>query len=61
MRSRQKSSLLTFIRNRLPGTAVSADRARAYGALSGALPGLAIPAFSQVFIDDILLHGNEMA
>ncbi|HUM83049.1 MAG TPA: NHLP family bacteriocin export ABC transporter peptidase/permease/ATPase subunit [Lachnospiraceae bacterium] len=57
VRSRQKSSLLTFIRNRLRGQQSPLIGLVLMG-LCLVLPGLAIPAFSQVFIDDILLHGN---
>ena len=43
---RQKKTLLEFARSRLKGQ------------YSAVFPGLVIPVFSQVFIDDILLGGN---
>ncbi len=56
-KSNEKETLLSFARQRLKGQ---------YGAISAlivlglflVIPGLVIPAFSSIFIDDILLGGN---
>lgn len=56
-KSKKPKTLMGFVRDRLQGQ---------YGALAGLVaiglllvpPGLVIPVFSQVFIDDILLGGN---
>lgn len=57
-KSRKKSSLLAFIRTRLKGQ-YSAIAALLCVGLLLVFPGLLIPVFSQVFIDDILLGGNN--
>ncbi len=56
-KSNEKETLLSFVRQRLKGQ---------YGAIAAlivlglflVIPGLVIPAFSSIFIDDILLGGN---
>ncbi len=57
-KSNEKESLLTFVRERLRGQK---------GAIAGLIllgfflliPGIVVPIFSRVFIDDILLGGND--
>lgn len=54
---RQKRTLLSFVKRRLKGQYTSIFALVAIG-LCLVFPGLVIPVFSQVFIDDILLGGN---
>ncbi len=54
---RQKKTLLEFARSRLKGQYSALFALVAIG-LFLVFPGLVIPVFSQVFIDDILLGGN---
>ncbi len=54
---RQKKTLLAFAGSRLKGQYAALSGLIAIGLLL-VVPGLVIPVFSQVFIDDILLGGN---
>lgn len=54
---KKKRTLLGFIRERLRGQLVSLVALVAIG-LCLVIPGMVIPIFSQVFVDDILLGGN---
>ncbi len=56
-REKQKSSLMHFIRQRLKGQYSSILALILIGLLL-VIPGIVIPIFSQVFLDDILLGGN---
>ncbi len=56
-KSKKDNSLLTFVSDRLSGQA-DAVSALIITGLFLAVPGLLTPAFTQVFIDDILLSGN---
>ena len=56
-KEKQKKTLLTFIKQRLKGQYSSLIALVAIG-LCLVFPGLVIPVFSQVFVDDILLGGN---
>lgn len=57
-REHKKSTLLRFVRQRLEGQSLSLLALFVFGLLL-VVPGMAIPIFSQVFIDDILIGGNE--
>ena len=57
-RSKEKESLWTFIRERLKGQKTSILALVILG-LYLMIPGVVVPVFSKVFIDDILLGGNE--
>jgi len=56
-KEKQKKNLLSFIKQRLKGQYSSLIALVAIG-LCLVFPGLVIPVFSQVFVDDILLGGN---
>jgi NHLM bacteriocin system ABC transporter peptidase/ATP-binding protein len=56
-RSAKSHTLFTFIRNRLKGQYVSLTALFAIG-LCLVFPGMVIPVFSQVFIDEILIGKN---
>ena len=57
-KSRKEQTLVSFIKNRLEGQYISILALICIGLLL-VFPGLLIPVFSQVFIDDILLGGND--
>lgn len=57
VRSKRPQTLMRFIRERLNGQMGALAAMIALGLLL-VLPGLVVPVFSQVFIDDILLGGN---
>lgn len=57
-KSKKESSLSAFVKERLSGQYSSVTALIAIGLLL-VFPGMMIPVFSQVFIDDILLGGNE--
>ena len=56
-KKKKEGSLFTFTRDRLKGQYASIAALVILG-LFLAIPGLLIPAFSRIFIDDILLAGN---
>lgn len=56
-KSKKERTLFSFIRTRLKGQYSSITALIAIGLLL-VFPGMVIPVFSQVFIDDILLGGN---
>lgn len=56
-KEKKKKTLLSFIQQRLQGQYTSLVALVAIG-LCLVFPGLVIPVFSQVFVDDILLGGN---
>ncbi len=56
-RTKQKKTLLSFVKIRLKGQYASLTALFSIG-LCLVFPGLVIPVFSQVFIDDIMLGGN---
>lgn len=56
-KAKQKKTLFSFVKTRLKGQYSSLFALVAIG-LCLVFPGLIIPVFSQVFIDDILLGGN---
>jgi NHLM bacteriocin system ABC transporter peptidase/ATP-binding protein len=56
-KAKQKKTLLSFVKTRLKGQYSSLFALVAIG-ICLVFPGLIIPVFSQVFIDDILLGGN---
>lgn len=56
--SKKKRTLMTFVRQRLAGQYSSLAALVVIG-LFLVLPGLIIPVFSQIFVDDILLGGNK--
>lgn len=57
-KSKKESSLTTFVKERLAGQYSSVTALISIGLLL-VFPGMMIPVFSQVFIDDILLGGNN--
>ncbi|MEM1483409.1 NHLP family bacteriocin export ABC transporter peptidase/permease/ATPase subunit [Oscillospiraceae bacterium PP1C4] len=57
-KSHKKSTLMSFIKTRLKGQVQPLSALVLFGVCL-VLPGIAIPIFSQVFIDDILLGGNN--
>lgn len=57
IKSKKENTLFSFIRDRLKGQYVPIMALVGIGLLL-VFPGLVIPVFSQVFIDDILLGGN---
>ena len=57
-KSKKENTLMSFIRQRLKGQKSSILALIAIG-LCLVFPGLVLPVFSQFFVDDILLGGNE--
>ena len=56
-KNKRSSTLLDFMRERLKGQKVSIGALLGTGLLL-VVPGLVIPVFSQIFVDDILLSGS---
>ena len=57
-KTKKKNTMLRFVRERLKGQKNSIAALVVIGLLL-VVPGIVIPIFSEVFIDDILLGGNE--
>lgn len=57
-KSNEKESLLTFVRERLDGQKAAIGALIMLGFFL-LIPGIVVPVFSKVFIDDILLGGND--
>ena len=58
VRSKEKETLFTFLKQRLSGSKGPLAALIVLG-LFLVIPGIIVPVFSQVFIDDILLGGND--